>query len=234
MAFLAPLLAIDTAQGALSVALVRGQGSLAHHFELRTRGHAEELTGLIARLLDEASLVPADLKALAVTVGPGTFTGLRVGLATARGFALALGLPLVGVTTLETIAFPVIAQPDEVIAASFDARRDELYLQAFDREHKPLTEPLLVNVDDAVAHLSGIRFVLVGTGSHILSEKLKARGLSHRFSDCPAQPDALTVARIAQTRIGAEGAEKFQKAPEPLYLRAPDAKLPGGLDPVFV
>ena len=234
MALLAPLLAIDTAQGALSVALVRGEDILSHHFELRTRGHAEELTGLIARLLDEARLTPADLTSLAVTVGPGTFTGLRVGLATARGFALARGLPLVGVTTLEAIAFPVIAQPGEVIAASFDARREELYLQAFDAAHEPLTEPLLVNVDDAASHLTGTRFVLVGTGSEILSEKLKARGSSFRLAENPAQPDALTVARIAQARIKAQGLEKFAKAPEPLYLRAPDAKLPGGLDPVLV
>lgn len=228
------LLALDTAQGALSAALVRGEDILAHHFELRTRGHAEELTGLVARLLDEARLTPADLSALAVTVGPGTFTGLRVGLATARGFALARGLPLVGVTTLEAIAFPVAAKPHEVIAASFDARRDELYLQAFDEDHRALTEPLLVNVADAAAQLSGTSFVLVGTGSEILAGQLKTRGASFRLSDAPAQPDALTVARIAQSRITAEGAEKFAKAPEPLYLRAPDAKLPGGLDPVFV
>jgi len=228
------LLALDTAQGALSAVLIRGEDILARHFELRTKGHAEELTGLIARLLDEARLTPADLTALAVTIGPGTFTGLRVGLATARGFALARGLPLVGVTTLEAIAFPVSAKPDEVIVASFDARRDELYLQSFDAGHQPLTEPLLVSVDDAVAHLTGTDFVLVGTGSEILSEKLGAQGLRHRFSDAPAQPDALNVARIALARIAAEGAETFAKAPEPLYLRAPDAKLPGGLDPVFV
>ncbi|MGV8997558.1 MAG: tRNA (adenosine(37)-N6)-threonylcarbamoyltransferase complex dimerization subunit type 1 TsaB [Parvibaculaceae bacterium] len=227
------LLAIDTAQGALSVALVRGGDILARHFELRTRGHAEELTGLIARLLDEARLTPADLSALAVTVGPGTFTGLRVGLATARGFALARGLPLVGVTTLEAIAYPVTANPDEVIAASFDARRDELYLQAFDAGYGPLTEPLLVNVDDAAKHFTGTSFVLVGTGSDLLAEKLDASGAKIRLSDAPAQPDALTVARIAQARLETVGPAAFVKAPEPLYLRAPDAKLPGGLDPVF-
>lgn len=228
-----PLLAIDTAQGALSVAVVHGEDILACHFELRTRGHAEEVMDLIARMLDEAGLIPADLRALAVTVGPGTFTGLRVGIAAARGFALARALPLVGVTTLEAIAEPVVAGKDEVIVASFDARRDELYLQGFDAAHRPLIEPLLVNVGDAISYLSGARFVLVGTGAELLNEQLTARGLAFRLADNPAQPDALTVARIAQTRIAARGGDHFRVAPEPLYLRAPDAKLPGGFDPVF-
>lgn len=228
-----PLLAIDTAQGALSVAVVHGEDILAHHFELRTRGHAEEVMSLIVRMLDEARLVPADLKALAVTVGPGTFTGLRVGLAAARGFALARALPLVGITTLEAIAEPVVASEGEVIAASFDARRDELYLQAFDAAYKPLIESMIVNVGEAASHLSGVSFVLVGTGSELLSEQLATGGQKFRFADNPAQPDALTIARIAQARIAARGTDYFRVAPEPLYLRAPDAKLPGGLNPVF-
>ncbi len=226
-----PLLAFDTAQGALSAAIVSGERVLAHHFELRTRGHAEELMGVIEIVLKAARLSPSDLEALAVTIGPGTFTGLRVGLAAARGMALARALPLVGVTTLEAVAAPVAADEGEIIAAVFDARRDEVYLQAFDAAHNPLSIPMILPLDKAVAHLPGTRIVAVGTGAGLLNERLEAAGVTCRLADAHAQPDALTVARLAQAELRAHGPDHFRVAPAPLYLRAPDAKLPGGIDP---
>lgn len=230
----APLLAFDTAQGALSAAVVSGEKVLAHHFELRTRGHAEELMGVIAKVLDEAHVTPADLGALAVTVGPGTFTGLRVGLAAARGLALARALPLVGITTLEAVAAPVEAAEREVIAAVFDARRDEVYLQVFDVNHVALTQPMIVPLDEALAHVPGTSVVAVGTGATLLAGRIaEAADMSCRLADKPTQPDALIVARLAQARLTAHGPDHFRRAPAPLYLRAPDAKLPGGLDPVL-
>lgn len=234
----APLLAIDTAQGALSAAVVNGANGtervLAHHFELRNRGHAEELMGVIAKVLDEAHLTPADLGALAVTIGPGTFTGLRVGLAAARGLALARALPLVGVTTLEAIAAPVEAEADEVIAAVLDARRDEVYLQVFDASHRALTRPMIVPLAEALAHVPGARVVAVGTGAELMAAQIaETPDLTCRLADSPAQPDALIVARLAQVQLKERGPDHFRRAPAPLYLRAPDAKLPGGLDPVL-
>ncbi|ABS65211.1 peptidase M22 glycoprotease [Parvibaculum lavamentivorans DS-1] len=224
------VLALDTAQGALSAAIRDGEGELASIFELRTRGHAEALLPALETLMAEAALGFSDLDALAVTVGPGTFTGLRVGLAAARGLALALGLPLVGVTTLEAIAEPAEAKPEEIIVSSFDARRNEVYLQAFSSLHVSLAGPQLVGLDDVAAHLPAGPLVLVGTGAQLLAECLKGRaGL--RLSDARPQPDAAAVARIAMARLEAEGLEAFRTAPHPLYLRAPDAKLPGGIDP---
>lgn len=228
-----PLLAFDTAQGAMSAAVVDGGTVLAHHFELRTRGHAEELMGMIGAVLAEAGVKPADLTALAVTIGPGTFTGLRVGLAAARGLALARALPLVGITTLEAVAAPVTCAADETIAAVFDARRDEIYLQAFDHAHLPLSEPLIVPLDEAADHLPGTRFVVVGTGAGLLAARLADKGLVCALAQAPAQPDALIVAQLALARLKAHGPDHFRIAPAPLYLRAPDAKLPGGLDPVL-
>ena len=217
----------------MSVAVVDGASVLAHRFELRTRGHAEELMGMIAGVLEDAGVKTEDLKALAVTIGPGTFTGLRVGLAAARGLALARALPLVGVTTLEAVAAPVTCTPDETIAAVFDARRDEIYLQAFDHAHLPLSDPLIVSLAAAGDHLPGSRFVAVGTGAGLLAAHLDGRGIACSLAEARAQPDALTVARLAQARLKAHGPDHFRVAPSPLYLRAPDAKLPGGLDPVF-
>ncbi len=199
---------------------------------MRTRGHAEALMPMLEAVLAEAGVAPAALDALAVTVGPGTFTGLRVGLAAARGLALARALPLVGVTTLEAVAFPVEARDGEAIAAAFDARRGEIYLQVFAAAHEALAEPMIVALADAPAHMPGGRFVAVGTGAGLLADGLAAKGVACRLADAAPQPDALSVARIAQARIAAHGPDRFRLAPAPLYLRAPDAKLPGGLDPV--
>jgi len=223
------VLAFDTAQGALSAAIHDGEGPLASAFELRTRGHAEELLPAIETVLAEAALGFSDLDALAVTIGPGTFTGLRVGLAAARGLALALKLPLVGITTLEAIAADVVAGEGEAVVAAFDAKRGEVYLQAFDADGAPLTEPALIAVTDAGLHLPKIKLLLVGTGAALLEEAL--HGFERRTADAPAQPRAETVARLALQRLEADGADAFRVAPAPLYIRAPDAKLPGGRDP---
>lgn len=186
---------------------------------------------LVEAVLADAGLALEAIGALAVTVGPGTFTGLRVGLAAARGIALARALPLVGVTTLEAVAAPVEALPGETIAAAFDARRDEIYLQAFDAAHAPLSEPMLVALEDAAAHVPGKAVVIAGTGAELLAAELKARGLSVRLAGAAPQPDALWIARIAYARLAAHGPDRFRAPPAPLYLRAPDAKLPGGRDP---
>jgi tRNA threonylcarbamoyladenosine biosynthesis protein TsaB len=223
------VLAFDTAQGALSAAVHDDEGTLASAFELRTRGHAEELMPMLETVLAEAALGFADLNALAVTIGPGTFTGLRAGLAAARGLALARELPLVGITTLEAIAADVVAGDDEVIVAAFDAKRGEVYLQAFDAAHAPLTEPALVAVADVAALLPHRKLLLVGTGAALLEVTL--HGFDRRLADAPAQPHADAVARLALQRLEAKGLDAFRVAPAPLYIRAPDAKLPGGRDP---
>ncbi len=208
-----------------------GEGVLAHRFELRTRGHAEGLMPMLEAVMAEARLGFADLDALAVTIGPGTFTGLRVGLAAARGLALARALPLVGVTTLEAVAAPVTAA-GEAIAVAFDARRGEIYLQIFDATHAALTAPMIVALAEARAYLPAGAVVGVGSGATLLADVLAPHGVKVRLSAAPAQPDAIAIARIATARLAMEGADRFRVAPAPLYLRAPDAKLPGGLDPV--
>tara|TARA_R110002110_G_scaffold12692_22_gene60310 strand:+ start:7515 stop:8210 length:696 start_codon:yes stop_codon:yes gene_type:complete len=225
------VLAFDTAQGALSAAIHDSEGERAAAFEPRTRGHAEALMPMIETVLAQAALGFADLDALAVTVGPGTFTGLRVGLAAARGIALARTLPLVGVTTLEAIAEPVVAGEAEAIIASFDARRGEIYVQIFAAGLAPLTAPLLVALDDIGAHLPETPLILAGTGAPLLAPGLDARGLRYRLSETRPQPDASAIARLALVRLTARGPDAFRTAPQPLYIRAPDAKLPGGRTP---
>lgn len=185
---------------------------------------------MLEEVMGAAGLGLSDIEALGVTVGPGTFTGLRVGLAAARGIALARGLPLVGVTTLEALAEPVAAEPGEAIAAAFDAKRDEIYFQLFDGAHAPLSEPMLVGLADVAAHVGTVRVAAAGTGAGLLAAALAPRAIAVRLSEALPQPDALSVARIARARLAAHGPDPYRQAPGPLYLRAPDAKLPGGLD----
>jgi tRNA threonylcarbamoyladenosine biosynthesis protein TsaB len=203
--------------GACSVALLEGEKVLAHVFEAMDRGHAERL----APMVDEAmrGVEFSSLTHLAVTTGPGTFTGQRVGLAFMRGLRLALHIPLTGVTTLEVLALAAMAESGKTRAAAIhDARREEAYLLLRDGERVVL-EPAVMPFAEAVERIRAFGpCALAGTGAAITKESL---GADFALSAI-RQPDALWVARLARTM------PVPRDAPGPLYLRAPDAKLPGG------
>src|SRR6478735_11183374 len=146
------VLAIDTALEACSVAVLdtaradlRVQESLPMQ-----RGHAEALMPLIARILQSAQLDFADFDRIAVTTGPGSFTGLRVGIAAARGIALAAGKPAFGLTTLAAYAAPYIAADDKTaVAVAIDARHQHVYLQVFGAGGRTLVAPRIASVAHA-------------------------------------------------------------------------------------
>ncbi len=213
------LLAVDTALGACSVALVAGDQVLAHRFAVMERGHAEALAPMVVDAMQGFDF--ADLDRLAVTVGPGTFTGQRVGLAFMRGLRLALNKPLIGITTLETMAAAAQAETGMVRAAAIhDARRFEAYLSLHDGDAM-FQPPTVMAFDDAVDSILPFGpCALAGTGAPDACEQL--RDASFFILSTIRQPDALWVARLAMSRPAPDA------APAPLYLRAPDAKLPGG------
>lgn len=165
---------------------------------------------------EEAGLAYDALDLIMVTIGPGTFTGVRVGLAAARGLSLACDCPVQGVGTLAALACAV-DEPGAVLA-SIDARRGELYWQRFAADSRPETIPRLGTIDAAVAAQDGVQGRLVGTGSGIMSERLP----SWIASAAPALPDAASIA-LHRQRFGPADPDR---PPAPLYLRAPDAKLP--------
>ena len=211
------LLAVDTALGACSVALLEGDKVLAHILEVMERGHAERLAPMVSQAMTGISFAALDL--LAVTTGPGTFTGQRVGLAFMRGLRVGLGIPLVGVTTLEAIAAQAMAQAERSLAAVIhDARRQEAYL-LLQQEDQILEPPIVLNFARAIDHIRSFGpCVLAGSGAVAAHQELGAA-----FTLSPVrQPDALWVGRLARSRPLPD------KPPGPLYLRAPDAKLPGG------
>lgn len=219
------ILALDTALGACSVALVEDGIIRARRYQDRTRGHAEVLMDLVSEVEDEAGFRSLDCDRLAVSVGPGTFTGLRVSLAAARGLALATGLPLVGITTLQAIAAGDTLEHGQVIAL-LDAKRGEVYGQVFDAgsQTPPKTQPQVLTHEAAQALVSqamdqGV-VSLVGTGAALIAEPIGAAALAC-VSSAPDQPDAAIIARLA-----ALVADPASAPPVPLYLRDPDAKLP--------
>jgi tRNA threonylcarbamoyladenosine biosynthesis protein TsaB len=215
------LLALDTALAACSVALVEDDRVLAAQSVVMGRGQAEALMPMVRDCMAAARLDFAALDLLAVTVGPGSFTGLRTGIAAARGLALALGRPLVGVTTLEVLAHGAVPaeQGGCTILAAIDAHRGELYVQPFAADLSPLAPPSARAVADALGIAPAGPIHLVGSGA-----ALAAAGDSARctLSSRPPDPDVAVVARLALRRWRTGRSE----AVAPLYLRAPDAKLP--------
>jgi tRNA threonylcarbamoyladenosine biosynthesis protein TsaB len=209
------ILAVDTALGACSVAVLDDDKVLAHRLTVMERGHAEALAPMVELAMQDAACEFSGLDRLAVTTGPGTFTGQRVGLAFMRGLRVALNIPLVGMTTLSVMAKEAMAECRCGIGvAMHDARRDEVYLELVGEMQSP---PSVVLFSDAVARVATIAqpFVLAGTAAPRAHQQLPQALMS-----AVRQPDALWVARLARSLPVSEA------PPKPLYLRPPDAKLP--------
>lgn len=210
------ILALDTCLGASSVALLDGDRVLAARSEPMTRGHQERIGMLAREVATQAGVKFSDLTRIAVTVGPGSFTGLRVGLAFAKGLATALSIPCVGVNTLEALAASVPGSG--FVAAVLDARMSQVYLQIFDGG-VALMAPDALDLGSAAARLAelhgGQAVTLVGSGAPLLAETFSgARVLT------PVSPDPVAIARLATARPAPS------HSPRPLYLRAPYATLP--------
>ena len=206
------ILAVDTCFGACSAAVLQAKRVLAHRNAAMERGHAEALAPMVQAVMREAGLEFSALDRLAVTTGPGTFTGQRVGLAFMRGLRVALGKPLLGVTSLAAMAERARAESDTGIAAAVhDAKRDEVYLEVVGR---PVAASLMA-FDDAAALLKEFTdLALTGTGAARMGEAIGVTRIVNWIA-----PDAIWVARLAADR-------QPSGVPRPLYLRAPDAKLP--------
>lgn len=224
------ILAIDTALEACSAAVCAGDGTVRARecVPMRT-GHAEALVPMIGRVMAAAGLSFAGLDRLAVTVGPGTFTGLRVGMAAARGLALAAGIPLAGVGTLEALAAGVVrdrpaGEAESPFVVALDARRGEVYGQAFAADGTPAGAPGVFAPAPALAVLGAAAALLCGGGAPLLADALRAQGHAPRLSGLalPPGPDPVMVARLAAGRPPPE------HPPSLLYLRPPDAKPQAG------
>jgi tRNA threonylcarbamoyladenosine biosynthesis protein TsaB len=214
------ILAIDTALDACAAAVLDTDAGhlIARESQPMKRGHAEALMPLIARVVKEAGIAFAALDRIAVTTGPGSFTGLRVGLSAARGIALAAGKPAVGLTTLTAYAAAVVSENGQnPIISAVDARHDQVYFQVVSGNGGSLIRPRIGPVEEA---LEAARFgapILVGNAAKILGDRWPA-------GTPPAQIDPQPAPDIAWIAWLGAAVDPDSAPARPYYLRAPDAK----------
>ena len=222
------ILAIDTSCGAASVAVVEsGQSEpLVAVSRPMVRGHAEALAPMVeqAGLRLDGGL--GSLDRIAVTIGPGSFTGIRVGLALARAMGLALGVPVVGIPTLVAFAAPLLSQPRPgIIAAAIDARHGSVYFQLFEASGRPLGPARCDALRECVRGIGAGPALLAGDAADLVAAEAHRSGLPYDLAGATAAPDIVAVARIGLALDSAHNPAR------PLYVKPPDAR-PNPAEPI--
>ncbi|MDA0338530.1 MAG: tRNA (adenosine(37)-N6)-threonylcarbamoyltransferase complex dimerization subunit type 1 TsaB [Proteobacteria bacterium] len=222
------ILAFDTALGRGAVGVFRNGEPVSSLIEHDQRTLAERLVPMIEQALVDAAMTYADLDRIGVTVGPGTFTGLRIGVATARGLMLATAVPAIGVSTLQALAATHAREANvgECLTVVHDARRGQVFIQSFsvvEGRAAPCTAAVACDLQDARAQLPSGAAVLIGSAAEEVAGLDSHRQTSVRWVPATADIELASLAReiMAATMTG--------EPPRPLYLRAPDARLPGGV-----
>ncbi len=217
------ILAVDTALSACSVAILAGGRTVVRSMPM-PRGHAEALMPMLVGAFAEAGLEYRDIDRFVVTTGPGTFTGVRVGVAAVRGFALTTGRPALGVTTLEALAATARLRPEaagQPLLVTMDARRDEVYAQGFSADGTPLTEPMVIGIDALLGLIPDDIGLVFGSAAEAVAAASSAAGRDLTILGTESAPDPGALARLGLDRMP-------DAMPKPLYLRAPDAKPQAG------
>jgi tRNA threonylcarbamoyladenosine biosynthesis protein TsaB len=220
------ILAFDCATVRCSAAVWQNGAIRAHDANDAPYAATQALVPMLARVLAGAGIDLSAIDRLAVTVGPGHFTGLRAGLAVARGLVLATALPAVAVSTLEAIAAAVdpAERDGHQILVAIDSKRVEAYLQLFDAGLRPQSEPLARTPEDFAAGFRGEAPLLIaGDAGPRLADALRGRGVAARLTSGSRQPDAAVVAALGAARKPVSGPLR------PFYLHPPAVKLPASV-----
>lgn len=208
------ILSLDTASNNCAVTLVENGRMLARVLEPLGKGHAEKLIGQITQVMQDAGKTLADVSRIAVNIGPGSFTGVRVGVSTARALALALKIPAIGVSSLESLAYETLkTAPFAHICVVIDAGRDMFYRQDFDKDLKPSLPACVQKYDDLIASLPQ-EGLLTGPAAKNIAEKSNNAHMTIFENDAA---DVETYAHLGALK-------EPMGAPKPLYLRDADAK----------
>ncbi|VFU09370.1 tRNA threonylcarbamoyl adenosine modification protein YeaZ (fragment) [Methylocella tundrae] len=218
------ILAIDTALPAVSACVLDDEGGVeAIESIAMERGHAEALLPLIDRVMARVDGGFEALGRVAVTVGPGSFTGLRIGIAAARAIGIACEIPVVGVSTLAALAAPlIVAQKPGVVAVAIDARHGNIFFAAFGPDGRALLAPRIASALEAAHSLGPGDVRLAGSGAPLLAAEAEKLGLNVELIAENLVPDIAFVARLGLF------ADPALAPARPLYLKAADAKPQAG------
>jgi tRNA threonylcarbamoyladenosine biosynthesis protein TsaB len=219
-------LALDTSADVCAVALVRDGICLDRRRREMTRGHAEALVPMVQAAASAAGLSLSEIDLVGVTKGPGSFTGLRTGIAAARGFAIASGAPAIGVSSLQAVALAAAraAQPGAEILCVLDTRRADYFAQTFSADGTPAGAPGVFDAPGIRALLRDDVTLLAGNAVPRLLADLPEHSSRVRSAPGDGCPDAVDIAALAEATFHKEGLSSDTLSP--LYLRAPEAKLP--------
>ncbi len=214
------VLAIDTSCAGCSVAIYDGDTRhvLACESQAMLRGHAEALPAMVQAVLTGVEGGVNSLGKVAVGVGPGSFTGIRIGLSMARAIAVSLEIPVVGVPTLVAFVGPLLDNPRPgVIASVIDARHGQVYFQLFESKGRQILAPRVATLRDAVRAIGSGPVRIVGDAAVALAEEALRAGAEADASEAVPYPDIVALARIGLA------ADPASWPPRPLYVKAPDA-----------
>jgi len=220
MADLPLILGFDTSAGHCAVALLSGERVVAAEHAAMTKGQAEALMPMIQVVLSRAGVPLSDLSAIGVGIGPGNFTGVRISVSAARGLALALGIPAVGISALEALALGC----DGPVLCCVDARRDMIYAQIFNDPRAP-GDPVLCELDAVPLPGPGTNAAVIGYAAQDLAKRIGGGARP------PHYPQAEAIARLAAARIHDRD---LPPRPAPLYLRPADAAPARDTGPVLL
>ena len=222
------ILAIDTSCGAASVAVV--EGGLAEPLAILSRpmarGHAEALAPMVEEAMRGVDGGFASLGRIAVATGPGSFTGIRVGIAMARAMGVALAIPVVGVSTLAAFAAPLLSEPKPgIIAAAIDARHGSVYFQLFEASGRPMGPPRCDTARECVRAIGAGPAWLAGDAAQIVANEAHRAGLPH---DLDAARDAPDIVALAWMGLALDPSVSPAR---PIYVKPPDAR-PNPAEPI--
>jgi tRNA threonylcarbamoyladenosine biosynthesis protein TsaB len=215
------ILSVDTAHGSCSVALMIDGTVVTHVHDTQISKQAEMLFSIIEGILSESDIGYKDLDLLSVNTGPGSFTGIRLGVAAIKGISLVTDIPIIAVTSLQAIAGVSIGKDGDILAV-LDAKRNQVYCQLFDNSLNELSDPSMLDYHEIQnLNFRGKTYIL-GNGANLVEKNLLKAGVDITIMDFSFTSNAVLVANLANIKF--TSTHLMNNSLSPLYIRSPDAK----------
>ncbi|PIR39099.1 MAG: tRNA (adenosine(37)-N6)-threonylcarbamoyltransferase complex dimerization subunit type 1 TsaB [Alphaproteobacteria bacterium CG11_big_fil_rev_8_21_14_0_20_39_49] len=216
------ILSVDTTCGDCSVSLLKDGNIACEITQTESGKQAEQMISLIQTVLKNGGTNYKELDAIAVNIGPGSFTGVRIGLSGVKGINLVTGTPIVPVTSFESVAMQLdLKNNKKDILVALDAKRKQLYVQLFRANLEPLTPPELISYDQITKFNKNNEIILTGNGSMLVADILSANNCNYEVINKNAASESVSIAYAAYKKFKAND---YPKIISPLYIRKPDAK----------